>query len=70
MRVELSDNSAAVVARVDPADPYRPFIRRFQGDGHTLEESTVELRHQPGLQIISIAGKKVEGLLPPQTQAA
>jgi HD-GYP domain-containing protein (c-di-GMP phosphodiesterase class II) len=70
MRVELTDGSPAVVTRVDPADPYRPILRRFQADGHTLEESAVELREQPDLNIASIAGQKVDGLLPPQSQAA
>jgi HD-GYP domain-containing protein (c-di-GMP phosphodiesterase class II) len=70
MRVELTDGSPAVVTRVDPADPYRPIIRRFQADGHTLEESAVELRAQPDLNIATIAGQKVDGLLPPQAQAA
>jgi HD-GYP domain-containing protein (c-di-GMP phosphodiesterase class II) len=70
MRVELNDNSTAVVARVDPADPYRPIIRRVQNDGRTLEESALELRSQSDLQIISIGGKKVEGLLPSPAQAA
>jgi hypothetical protein len=63
-------SSTAVVARVDPADPYRPIIRRFQCDGHTLEESAIELRSQSGLEIISLAGKKVEGLMPCEAQAA
>lgn len=64
MMVELSDRSKAVVSRSDPADPYRPVVRRFQEDGVTLEESSVELRSQSGLRIHSIGGRKVEGLLP------
>ncbi len=70
MRVELTDGSRAIVTRMDPADPYRPILRRLQADGHTLEETPLELRTQPDLHITSIAGVKVDGLLPPQAQAA
>jgi HD-GYP domain-containing protein (c-di-GMP phosphodiesterase class II) len=64
MRVDLNDQTSGVITRVDPADPYRPVIKRFQSDGQTLEDSPLELRRQPDLQIRSIAGTEVTGLLP------
>jgi len=64
MRVELNDGSHGIITRVDPADPYRPVVKRLEADGTTLADSPLPLRAQPDLKIQAIAGVEITALLP------
>jgi HD-GYP domain-containing protein (c-di-GMP phosphodiesterase class II) len=60
----LSDTTQAVVVDVDPANPYRPVVKRIVGDDMKLDETKVELR-LPGMPSITHIGRtNVEAVIP------
>jgi HD-GYP domain-containing protein (c-di-GMP phosphodiesterase class II) len=65
-KVLLSDGTAAIVTKVDPADPYHPVVKRFGEDEWTLLDEAIDLSDgDNGLHIDSIGGVKVQPFLPP-----
>ena len=64
MRLELDDGTSAIVTRVDPADPYRPTVKRLEKAGRAIEEGNVDLK-QPGAPgIRAVGGVDVAPFLP------
>jgi HD-GYP domain-containing protein (c-di-GMP phosphodiesterase class II) len=59
-RVELSDGTKAVVVSIDPADPYKPGVRRLKRDSLELEDARIELTQPGAPQIRSVGGVSVE----------
>lgn len=62
-RVRLSDGAEAVVVAPNPADPYRPPVRRIEGEARTLSEPIPLVR--PGApSIVAVGGVSVEQIVP------
>jgi response regulator RpfG family c-di-GMP phosphodiesterase len=63
-RLTLSDGTSAIVTRVDECDPYRPVVRRLEGEGWTLSGEPIDLRN-PGTPAVRTIGQtSVAGLVP------
>lgn len=63
-RVDLTDGSKAIVTGFDPADPFRPCVKRFAGDGSTIVDKVIHLHHTDAPEIVATDGVAVEGLIP------
>lgn len=63
--VTLSDNTPAVVVDVDPADLYRPFVKRLIGEERKPEDQRLDLRQNAAPTITHVGKTPVSGLLPP-----
>lgn len=63
-RVELSDGSQAIVTGFDPADPFRPCVKRFDRDGMTIVDEVIHLHDNNAPEIVSTQGVRVEGMIP------
>ncbi|HEY2586326.1 MAG TPA: HD domain-containing phosphohydrolase [Tepidisphaeraceae bacterium] len=68
-RVRLSDGAEAVVIAPNPADPYRPPVRRIEGEERTLSEP-IPLAKPGAPSIIAVGGIVVEQIVPALTAVA
>jgi HD-GYP domain-containing protein (c-di-GMP phosphodiesterase class II) len=68
-RVRLSDGTDAVVIAPNPSDPYRPPVRRIEGDERTLSEP-VPLAKPGAPSIVAIGDAPVEQIAPVLPAAA
>ena len=60
----MSDGTPAVVVKVDPADPFRPIVRRIKGDGFEFDGPPIPLLRNPELHITHVGGLEAEPYLP------
>ena len=63
-KVTLSDGTAAVVVKVDPADPFRPVVRRIKGDSFEFDGPAIPLLRTPELAVSHVAGLETAPYLP------
>lgn len=63
-RVALSDGSHAVVASVDPADPFNPVCKRLLDDDWTLGNDIVDLKRPDAPSIVTVGNTRVAEFLP------
>jgi len=69
MKVQLSDNSQAVVVAHSAKTPYRPMVRQFDADGWTLNGRLIDLAREEGLEIKLAAGVPVAGFMPEESES-
>jgi hypothetical protein len=68
-RVTLADGSAAVVASINPRDPYHPVVWRVGEDGMTLSGEPVRTASRvAGHQIRTVSGMDVTGMFPEELE--
>lgn len=68
-KVRLSDGTDAVVIAPNPADPYRPPVRRIEGEDRTLGEP-VPLAKAGAPSIVAVGGVPVSEIVPATSAAA
>lgn len=69
-KVELSDGTAAVIAGLNPEDPYRPPVRRFTPGTTAFEPGQIPLTADGAPQIESVDGLRVPDLIPARVSRA
>lgn len=61
--VTLSDGVSAVVVDVDPADPYRPVVKRWLGQSKGVDGGRLDLQEAGAPTITHVAGEPVRELM-------
>jgi HD-GYP domain-containing protein (c-di-GMP phosphodiesterase class II) len=63
-RLRLSDDTSAIVLRVDHGDPYFPIVRRVAEEDWQLQGEQIDLSNPEAQQITSVGETRVKGLVP------
>jgi hypothetical protein len=63
-RLRLSDDTSAIVLRVDHGDPYFPIVRRVAEEDWQLQGEQIDLSNPEAPQITSVGETRVKGLVP------